>query len=162
MNALYELSGQYEYLLNCLYDEAYDEETLLDTLEGIEGEIETKADGYAKMMQVLSGDAEKLKEEEERLRARRKCLESRREWLKSQLYQAMKRTGKMKFKTLLFSFGIQKNPPSVVVDFPDQVPEAYRIYPEPVIDKARIKAGLNAGQDLPFAHLEQGESLRIR
>ncbi len=53
-DTLHTLTEQYNHLLDCLYDEDYDEETLLDTLEGLEGEIEEKADGYAKVMQRLT------------------------------------------------------------------------------------------------------------
>ena len=35
-NTLHEITEQYNYLLDCLYDEDYDEETLIDTLEGLE------------------------------------------------------------------------------------------------------------------------------
>ena len=65
MEALHTLTEQYNFLMDCLYDEDYDEETLLDTLEGIEGEIEEKADNYARIMQRLNGDAELLKKEED-------------------------------------------------------------------------------------------------
>ena len=44
-----------------LYDEDIDEQMVLDTLESIEGDIEDKADGYAKIIKELLGDAEKIK-----------------------------------------------------------------------------------------------------
>ena len=50
MSNLYQLTNNYETVLNMLYDEDVDEQMILDTLESIEGEIEDKADGYAKII----------------------------------------------------------------------------------------------------------------
>ena len=165
MEALHTLTEQYNFLMDCLCDDDYDEETLLDTLEGIEGEIEEKADNYARIMQRLNGDAELLKKEEERLAKKRDTLENRSKWLKSQLFQAMKSTGKVKFKTALFSFGIQKNggKTPMKIDDPEAVPEKYLIPQPPKVDMDAVRKELENGVALTFAHLEErGESLRIR
>jgi hypothetical protein len=77
----------------------------------------------------------------------------------------MEVTGKTKFKTDLFNFGIQKNAPSVVIDVEDvrDIPEDYLKFKEPEVDKTAIKAAINDGVDLTgIAHLEQKFSLRIR
>ena len=72
-------------------------------------------------------------------------------------------TGKTKFKTELFNFGIQKNPPKLVLDKEvEDIPMDYYIFQDPIADKEKIKQELKEGKELDFAHLEQGESLRIR
>lgn len=109
MSSLFNLTADYEHVLQMLYSEDCDEQTVIDTLDSIEGAIEEKADGYAMIMRELEADASKLKEEETRLRNRRTVLENRKERLKTNLYESMKMLGKTKFKTTLFSFGIQKN-----------------------------------------------------
>ena len=81
--------------------------------------------------------------------------------LKQALETAMRATGKTKFKTDLFSFNIQKNPPKLVIDKPEEIPEEYLIPQEPKINSKAIKDMLKE-KELPFAHLEQSESLRIR
>ena len=53
LSNLYQLTNNYETVLNMIYDEDVDEQMILDTLEGIEGEIEDKADGYAKIIKEL-------------------------------------------------------------------------------------------------------------
>ena len=53
MSNLYQLTNDYETVLNMLYDEDADEQMILDTLEAIEGEIEDKADNYAKIIKEL-------------------------------------------------------------------------------------------------------------
>ncbi|MBO1683294.1 siphovirus Gp157 family protein, partial [[Clostridium] scindens] len=50
---LYELTEQYDGVMNLLYDGETDEQTILDTLESIEGEIEDKADNYAKIIKNM-------------------------------------------------------------------------------------------------------------
>ena len=162
---LYELTSEYLDLLAMLEDPDVDEDLINDTLEGIDGELEAKADGYARVMRQMDADAKAIKAEEERLANRRKSLENRSAALKCRLQQMMEITGKVKFKTELFSFGIQKNPAAVVMDeqYIENIPECYLIIQEPKIDKQKIKEDLKAGLDLEgIAHLEQTESLRIR
>ena len=162
---LYELTSEYLDLLAMLEDPDVDEELINDTLEALGGELEVKADGYARVMRQMDADAKAIKAEEERLANRRKSLENRSAALKSRLQQMMEITGKVKFKTELFSFGIQKNPAAVVMDeqYIENIPECYLIIQEPKIDKQKIKEDLKAGLDLEgIAHLEQSESLRIR
>ena len=165
MNTLYELTSEYLELLAMLEDPDVDEDLINDTLEALGGELEAKADGYARVMRQMDADAKAIKAEEERLANRRKSLENRSAALKSRLQQMMEITGKVKFKTELFSFGIQKNPAAVVMDeqYIENIPECYLIAQEPKIDKQKIKEDLKAGLDLEgIAHLEQTESLRIR
>ena len=161
---LYELTSEYLDLLAMLEDPDVDEDLINDTLEGIDGELEVKADGYARVMRQMDADAKAIKAEEERLANRRKSLENRSAALKSRLQQMMEITGKVKFKTELFSFGIQKNPAAVVIDTEEaNLPAQYLIQQEPKVDKTKLKEDLKNGVDLEgIAHLEQTESLRIR
>lgn len=166
MSTLYELKEEHEALMNVLYDEEVDEQTVLDTLEGIEGEIEEKADSYAKIMQLLSADMEALKKEEDRLKRRRETLESNIDRMRRRLYETMKETGKTKFRTQLFSFAIVGNggKQPLKLDVPDvsQIPEEFLIPQPPKTDNDAIRKAL-AKQDLPWAHLEpRGDHLTIK
>ncbi len=162
---LYELSEQYQILQEMAYDPEVDEETLKDTMEGLWGEIEGKADGYARIIFSMKADIEILKKEEERLRLRRKSLENRSELLKNNLEANMRYIGKTKFRTALFSFNIQKNgglQPLVIDGLIEDIPGKYLIAQEPVPDNKAIRELLKDKQ-VEWAHLEpQGESLRIR
>ena len=162
MATLYELTATYEGLMDCLYDEDWDPETLVDTLDGIEGEIEEKAENYAKIMKQMELDIAGYDAEEKRMAAKRRALENRKERLKNALYEAMKAVGRPKFKTALFSFGIQNNSPSLAIADGATVPEKYLIPQEPKIDKKAIIAELKAGTVIEGMRLVQGESLRIR
>ena len=163
MSTLYELTGQYLELLEMLEeDDGTEEQVIRDTLEGIDGELEIKADNYAKIIRELSEEAKKFETEKKRLEARQAMLENRVKMLKDNLFRTMKETGKTKFKTDLFSFGIQRTggvqPMEIIPDIP--VPAEYcRMEP----DSTKIREALAAGKNLPFAQLlERGEHLRIR
>lgn len=161
MATLYELTGKYKELLEMAETEELDKQVLADTLESVEGEFELKADGYAKIIRELEGKSNLLKDEIDRLNNRRTAIENNIKSMKEALQGAMYITGKAKFKTSLFSFSIQKNPPKLVIDNPDAIPTEFLIPQEPKIDSKAIK-DLLKDKELPYAHLEQSESLRIR
>ena len=165
MSTLYELTDDYLTLLEMAEDPDIDEQALKDTMEGIEGALEIKAEGYAKIIRMLEGDAAACDAESKRLRTKKQTLENNMQRMKAALQYAMQATGKTKCKTELFSFGIQKNPAAVVIDegYIENIPDRFLIPQDPQIDKKAIKEALKAGEDLEgIAHLEQTESLRIR
>ena len=161
MASLTELMNDWRELKEMLLDPEIDEEAIRDTLEGLEGELEDKADGYAVVMDYLRADIEMIKKEQERLRNRRVTMENRIDALKERLAYMMAETGKTKFSTAYHNFSIAKNPPKVVIDHPDSIPLKYLIPQDPKVDTAAIKEDLKNGP-VAWAHLEQGESLRIK
>ena len=161
---LYELTEQYMQLLAYAEDPDADPQVISDTLEGLDGDIEEKADGYAKVIRQLEADEAALKAEIDRLTARKRTIDNSIDRMKEHLKQAMILCGKPKFKTELFSFGIQKNPPKVVIDDPDNIPQYWLIQQDPKVNTSAIKEAIQNGDKFAtnIAHLEQGESLRIR
>lgn len=162
MSSLYELTNNYEEVLNMLYQDDIDEQMVLDTLESIEGNIEDKADNYAKIIRELEIKANARKEEAKRLTDSAKVFENRVKALKNNLYNTMKLTGKTKFATNLFNFNIVKNGGKQTLTIDGDVPEEYK---KAVIenDTDKIRQALEEGKELTFAHLEaRGESLRIK
>ncbi len=163
MATLFDLTGKWLELYDMADDPDMDADMWFDTIEGLEGEIEDKADGYAKVITQLNADATAIKAEEDRLYRRRTTIENRIKNMKLRLQEMMEITGKKKIKTELFSFGIQKNPASVVIDDEKMIPGEFLIPQAPKIDKTAIKDALKAGVDMAgIAHLEQTQSLRIR
>ncbi|WP_337484763.1 siphovirus Gp157 family protein [Porcipelethomonas sp.] len=162
MYTMYELTDNFMAVLEMASDPEIPPEAIADTLEGIEGEIELKAQSYAIIIKELEGEAVKLKTEETRLLSKRKSLENNIKRIKDNLFNAMKITGKEKFKTDLFSFGIQKSPAKLVIDDSSLIPEKYYVEQAPKLDEQRLKSDLKSGIECEYAHLEQGEHVRIR
>ena len=162
MPTMYDLTADYMAVLQMATDPDIDPEAIADTLEAIGGEIEIKAENTAKVLKELEAEAAKLKAEAERLDARRKSIETNVKSIKARLYDAMKLTGKEKFKTTLFSFNIQKNPVKLVIDDETKIPKKYFVPQPPKLDATKLKEDLKAGAVRKYAHLEQGESLRIK
>ena len=162
MASIYELTNDFLQVQEMMESGEYDMETLENTLDCIEYEIEEKAEGYACIMKNIQSDIEGLKAEIERLSQKKKTLESKVDYLKKNLEDGMKLTGKTKFKTAHFSFNIQKNPPSVKVWDMEKVPKEYMIPQPEKLDNKKIMLELKAGAEFDWAKLEQTESLRIR
>lgn len=159
---IYELTSEYLELLRWAEYEDMDPQALKDTTEELSGEIEDKADGYAKVIAQLNADVDGIKVEIDRLKTKKEKIENNIKRIKETLQYAMQVTGKTKFKTTLFSFGIQKNPAALKIDDATKIPEQYLIPQEPKVDNAGIKAALKDGAKYNWCHLEQSESLRIR
>ena len=142
-------------------DPDVDPQAFKDTLEGLEYEVELKADGYAKIIRQVEGNIATVDAEIKRLQGFKKLLEGNVDTMKGNLENTMKVTGKTKFKTDLFSFRIQKNPVSVKIANEDDVPPEY-LKITTSVNKTAIKEAIESGEDIPYAHLEQSESLRIQ
>lgn len=168
MASLYELTGDYAKFSELMEMEELEpemQEALEEALDNLGEDIEFKLENYAKIIRNFESDIEGLKTEEARLAAKRKAKENAIKNMKERMTLAMQQTGKLDIKTPLFSFKVQKNTPSVVLDVHSvlDVPEKYRIPQEPKIDKKLLKADIEAGEDLDgIAHIERSESLRIR
>lgn len=163
MASLYDMAAEWKEVFDMLLDPDIPEDAVFDTIEMIEIDMDAKADNYAKIIKSIEDDVSKIDAEIKRLQERKASFSSRKDWLKSQLENMMRTTGRTKFKTALFSFGIQKNGGVLpLVLNPDKpCPAEWRKPGDP--DTSKIREYLQCGGSLPFASLgERGESLRIR
>ncbi len=169
--SLYELTGAYLNIFNMLYDDEAEDELLISACEGIEEKIEDKADGYAKVIGAVNVSLDGIKAEIDRLQKRKKSLEGKKELLTKNLEGSMRAIGKTKFKTDLFSFGIQKNPPSVKIAdeaaFIARCQENGRDdllrFTKPSINKTAVKEAIQKdGEVIEGAEVVQTDRLVIR
>ena len=165
MSSLYNLRSDYERVMNMMYDDEYDEQTVIDTLDAIEDSIEEKAEAYGVVIKNLNADIKAIEAEEKRLKQRKKALEQHRNNLQGNLYNAMKTVGRSQIKTALFSFNIQKNGGlrALVLDVkPEKLPKKYQKVTI-AADNEALRKLLGDSEMCEYCHLaEQGESLRIR
>ena len=160
---LYELTGDWLAMYEAADDPDIEFDAWFDTIDGIDQAIEDKADGYAMVIAEMQNQAAGLYQQIQRLDARKRTIENRIKAMKEHLAAAMEATGKTKFKTQLFSFGIQNNAPTVVLDCDvEDLPKQFVRYAEPTADKKKIAELLKNGVPFQYAHLEQGRSLRIK
>lgn len=161
MSKLYELNQRYANILEVA--EMMEPEDVKEVLDGINDEIEIKAENYAKVIKSLENTAEGLKKEATRLNDRKKAIDNNIKQMKESLQNSMLLTGKKKFKTDLFSFNIQNNPPSLSVLSEDNIPKQFYIEKEPQLDKKSLLKHLKeSGEELTGVEIKQSESLRIR
>ncbi len=156
---LYELNESFQQIQTLIED---GQDGLQDTLESIEMAIEEKLENIGKVIKNLEAEAAAFKEEEKRLADRRRSLENNIKHLKQYAENSMVVTGDKKIKAGLFTFAIQKNPPSVSVFNDVIVPKKYYVPVDPKLDKTKIKEDLKNGESIPGVELKQSESLRIR
>lgn len=190
---LYELTNDFNQLFLLAEDAVTPEEqtAFLDTLEGLEGEIQTKLLGCARVHRTLESEAAAVLAEIDRLQKRSKTLMNSAEHLKAYMFGNMQASGLAKVKDSAFTLSIVKNPAGVIVDDEKAVPDVYKVVTvkaplslfevrrlpggevqvhvgalwcpvDPQVAKTEIKEVLKSGQTLPGVHLEQGERLSIR
>ena len=164
MDTLYSLSNEYKELLElALSDDIDDEQAFADTLEGLTGCIESKMDDYAVVMTHLEGRAAMIRNEIDRLKAMEMVVTNHQKRMKAHLLRVMEdMLHQTKIKTDLHTFTVCRNGGKQPMEITGEVPDNYRkiVYE---IDNDKIRADLENGVELPFAHLnERGTHLMIK
>ena len=166
---LRDLTTEYQTLMDMLNQEDPDLQAVADTLEGLAGEIEEKADNVATMVKEYTYLSEALKNEADTLIQRAKAARCRAEWLVQYLQANMEAMGKTKLETPRNKLTIKKTP--AAVRFADENAflawatldhEEYIRQKAPEIDKTAVKNALKEGKELPGVTLEQGQKLYIK
>ena len=161
---LYEISEQYRQLLEMLEDPEIDQDIVRDTLEGLEGELEVKAESCIIVSKRLEADADMVSKEIERLTKVKDSLTNNAKKIEESVMQTMVAAGKDKLPTKHFKLSIAKNgglQPLKLADI-SEIPEEY-IIREPKADTKKIRDALNSGKPLNFAYLEErGVHLNVR
>ena len=164
MASLYELTGQYKSLEMAIALNP-DDEDLQKELSLIDDSLESKAENYGKLIRNMEADLDGLAKEIERLTLRRNGIKNTNDRMKANLMASMVETGKTKFKTDLFSFGVAKNGGKlpVVIDVEtEKLPtEFQKVTVE--ADKDAIRRYIEETGDLTYAHFaDRGSHLSIR
>ena len=159
-NNIYEITGDVLTLQEMLENDP-ENQAIQDTLEGLTGELEMKAEAYCRVIRNMEANLEGFKHEIDRLQRKKKTIENSIQRLKKALFEAMQATGTNKIKGELFSIRIQNNAPQLPKDLDiNQVPIDYLIEREYDIDKRKLLAAVKNGEVDGIA-LEQSQSLRI-
>lgn len=161
---LYEMTTQMQGLMALIDEGEMDQETLADTLEGLEGIIQEKGAGMLYVLANLSAQAAAFDREIKRMQARKKTLVNNHEWLKEYLRTNMVACGITEISSDHFTAKV--GTPGKVVDIEnvDLIPEEYLKHtPEtwaPI--KAEIAKALKKDIEVPGCVLVDGKApLRI-
>lgn len=161
---IYNLTGAYKVLENAIALNP-DDESLKEELAKINDDIEVKADGYAKIIRNIESDVLAIDTELKRLQNLKTSKVNAVNRLKGNLMESMKETGKTKFKTSLFSFGVVKNggvAPLELIVKPEELPrELQKVTIE--ADNKALREYINETGDFSYAVLkDRGERLSIK
>lgn len=162
---LYDLAEEFRSAAEALRDSELDEQTITDTLEGLQFPVEVKARNVAIVIANMRAEADAIREAKERLAAREKRIDARMEWLESYLLANMQRCEIKKIESPIITISLRNNPPKVIIDDEKILPWEFMKQPPqppPTPEKTLIRDALKAGKFIPGAHLEQSQRVEIK
>lgn len=160
---LYEMSEQYNMLLEMLQDDM-DSEQLNIMVDGMEGKIEEKIENTVKVMRSLEADAAAIDEEIKRLTKRKTVIGNNVQSLKNNVEMTMRNLNIDQVKGTLHTISFKKNPPKLNIISESNI--TYEFYSEPVVepklDRKKLLDALKAGLELDGVGIVQETSLTIK
>jgi len=136
-----------------------DAETYSNTLEGVEGAFEVKAEKCVYAIDALNRRAALMRHQLNTFRHRIATVERNADYLREYLKHNLIAIGKRKLETPAFTLKLRKSERVHIEHEPDIPSQLMRVKKEP--DKAAIKKQLKAGEHVPGAHIEVADSLII-
>lgn len=167
---LMSLVGEYSEVMQMVNDPEVDQETVIDTLEGLSGEIEIKANGYGAVIRGIEYEISSLKGKEEYLKGlvkqisdEQKRLQNHIDNMKDRLMAAMIATGtdETGIKTAEFEFKLRTAGGQQKLEKCGEVPDNFKkiIYED---DDAKIRDYLK-DHEVEWARLlPRKKSLQIK
>jgi hypothetical protein len=165
MVALYQLTHQLRELERLADEGEVPEEVLRDTLEGLTGEIQVKAENVAAYIQNVQSTADAIDDAIKQMQTRKQRLANHVASLRTYLHTNMEASGVTKISCPWFQVAIKQNPPRIVIDDETQIPPELMVQPPtpaPYPDKTAIKERIKAGETVGGCHVERGTRLEIK
>jgi hypothetical protein len=164
---LYELTGERLALQSKLEAMNFDEETIIDTLEGNSTELAKKVEDYVYVIRNRSSFADAMQSEIDRMTERKNAEVKRIAAIEEWLLQNMIACKFLKVECPAFTITVQNNPQKVEVLDEKQIPADYwRTHePKPPVsapDKKLILTDLKAGKDVPGCAMVQTARLVVK
>jgi hypothetical protein len=122
---LFEIAREYRTDVAKLGDLDLDDQTIADTLEGMDGDLTVKSRSIAAFAADLDTTAAAMKDAEARMKARRQAVERRADRLRHYLMAGMQFAGIDRIDGPDFCVRIKTNPHAVEVFDEAQIPEGY-------------------------------------
>lgn len=163
MTALYQLVSQLRELQQIDADDV-DEQTMLDTLEGLSGEVQQKSVQVAMYCANLDTFAGNVEEAAKRMKDRAARIQRKADQVRGYLQTMMEAAQITKIEAPEFTLKIVKNPPALHIAEGAVIPDEFKVTPPapaPYADKAAIKAAIKAGRHIDGYRLDQATRLTI-
>lgn len=163
MATLYELTNDIIELTDLLGDPDANEEDVKVALDEMKKQIFSKFDGYMKARVNLMSQSEEIDNEIKRLQERKKVVNNKKANLEKALLNTMLAIEQKKIQTALFTATVCSTAGNVVIDDEDEIPKEFiKEKIETKIDKKGIAAYLKENDDVEWAHIEKGNSIRFK
>jgi hypothetical protein len=155
---LYKLTEEYAQAMAAMSDDGIDDQTIADTLEGLQGVIEDKAKAVAAYLQNIKAESVAMKEAEGRIAARRKAIDNKVARMQDYLRDEMTKANLPKLTTPEFCVTVGKPGKSVDIIDVELIDEEYLTTKITIMaDKKSIKKALDAGQEVKGAQFIEGK-----
>lgn len=171
MQTLYTLTERYLNLLEAaqamptpLEEEQDPIHPLTRAIAQLDDEIETKADGYCKVIRSLEAEAKAYRTEQERMAKIATARENSAKHLKATLLESLQMLKKDVVQGQTFKVSVGKSNPAVTIVNEDDIPDGLK-EKETIVQVTVNKKGIvelwKQGQETPGASVNQGQFLRI-
>ena len=160
MASIFQLSDQLKEFQALIAEEGdqLDEQTIRDTLEGLEGTIEEKLKAYAAVVKNMESDVTGVKAAEKDIATRRKSAENAIDRMRGVMDQVMTFMEIDVIDDPRFKIGYRKCPASAEIFDEDALPDYLFVPQDPRIDKATLLQMLKDGQVIDGARLVTDKS----
>jgi len=165
MSTLYTIAAQYQQDLALMADLDLDDQTIADTLEGMQGELQDKLRAVIAWGLDQSVLAEGTKQAAKRMADLAAAREKRAQAMFDYARNAMQATGLGEVVSDEFSAKLAKKPPSVLISDGAVIPAKYMRQapmPDPVPDKKALADAMKAGEVFDGVALQAGYRLAIK
>ncbi len=169
---LYELSAECEMmyqLLDDLEDNPELKQAYADTLEGLSGEFDEKAEAIAIIVKRFEAEAEAISQELRRMEERKKSKVRKAKCAREYLLSNMQLARRSKVETARAVISIRNNAESVQIEdsaaflvWAEKHDDTLLTYKPPEISKTAVKDAIRAGKQLPGASLVRTQTIQIK
>jgi hypothetical protein len=162
---LYQIAAQHRGLQRLAEEGDVDGTAIADTLEGLVGDFEERANAVAMVIGNLEASADAIAEAAKAMQARAKRLNERAAGIKTYLKIHMLACQITRIECEYFVIRLVKNPPRVDIADEAAIPDEFRVWPEPpppTIDRKALLDALKKGREIPGAQIAQDERIEIK
>jgi len=162
---LYEITDTYKNFMEMVETGEIPEEAIADTLEGLQGDFNDKADNVACMFKNLSANVTAMKAERDALNERIKSKQSKADSLKHYLSESMKALELSKIETARNAISFRKSTSCFIADEEDFKQRHTDLCNKEIvisIPKFDITKLLKDGKKISGAELKTSQNLQIK